>query len=67
MPNTPSAPFDETVTSTTSFEEYLGRVLLGAIRNDIDPRGSWVYRNGSGTPDFEVKISELTPADGRDT
>ena len=57
--------FDDVVTSTASFEEIIGDVLLAAARNGINPRGSWVYRNGGSQPDLEVLISELEKRDGQ--
>lgn len=60
---TDSGRFDDVVTSTESFEAVIGDVLLAAARNGINPRGSWVYRNGRSTPDLEVLISELQKRD----
>jgi hypothetical protein len=41
------------------FEAALGRAILTARRNDIDPRGSWEYRTDEESPDMEVMIVEL--------
>lgn len=53
-------PFDEEITTTDEFETALDELFTAAIGNDIDPRGSWVYRDSDDAdPDWEVVISEL--------
>lgn len=48
------------ITTDAEFDTALGQLLLNATRNDVDPRTSWVYRNGQTAPDWEVMILELT-------
>jgi len=55
---TDSTPDDE-LSTTTDFEAALGRVILAARRNDIDPRGAWEYRSDGPGPDVEVVVVEL--------
>lgn len=55
--------FDEIVTSSEAFEAVMEDVLLAAIRNGINPHGSWVFRNRGHTPDMEVLITELKKRD----
>lgn len=50
---------DDDISSTDDFEDALGRLLLAALRNDIDPRGSWAYRTDGPTSDVEVMVVEL--------
>lgn len=47
------------ITTEAEFDAALERLLLQAARNGINPRGSWVYRNGSTAPDWEVMVLEL--------
>ena len=54
---TPDAP-DE-MTDAQDFERTLGRVLLAALKADVDPRGSWVYRTDGMGSDLEVVVYEL--------
>jgi hypothetical protein len=41
-------------------ESLLGEVLAAAVTNGVDPRGSWVYRNLDGVPDWELMVNELS-------
>ncbi|QZX99250.1 hypothetical protein [Halobaculum rubrum] len=50
---------DDEVPGTEEFEAALGRVVLTALENDIDLRGTWEYRTDEETPDVEVMIVEL--------
>jgi len=50
---------DGPITTDAEFDAALGQLLLESIRNDIDPRGSWVYRNDWKTLDLEVMVFEL--------
>lgn len=50
---------DDDISSTEDFEAALGRLLLVALRNDIDPRGTWEYRTDGSTSDVEVMVVEL--------
>lgn len=52
-------PFDEAVTSAEDLDMLLRHVLRSAHENGVDPRGSWVMRNGHTVPDWEVQIHEL--------
>lgn len=59
--------FDEDITSAEAFDTTLGRLILAAMRNGIDPRGNWVYRNNDQTvPDWETMIVELEKPDTTD-
>lgn len=50
----------DAVTTAADFRTALGDLLTAARRNDVDPRGSWVYRNGDESlTDWEVEICEL--------
>lgn len=60
--NRDAAPFDE-ITTAAEFEATLGRLLTAAAANDVDPRGSWVYRSGDGAPDWETMVHELEKPD----
>lgn len=50
---------DDDISSTDDFEAALGRLLLAALQNDIDPRGSWEYRTEGPASDVEVMVVEL--------
>lgn len=48
------------ITTKAEFQTALGALLTTARQNDINPRGSWVYRNGDVLGDnWEVEIYEL--------
>lgn len=49
---------DDELSSTEEFEAALGRVILAALENDIDPLGTWEYRANKGS-DMEVMVVEL--------
>lgn len=51
------------ITSREELDSALGQVLMEAIENELDPRGSWVYHNGQSAPDWEVMIYELEKFD----
>lgn len=51
-------PADEP-SNTAAFEAALGRVVLAALENDVDPRGTWEYRTDGAGSDVEVMIVEL--------
>jgi hypothetical protein len=55
---TDGTPGDE-VSSTAEFEVALGRVIRTALENDVDPRGTWEYRNNGTDADVEVMVVEL--------
>jgi hypothetical protein len=50
---------DDEIASTKEFEAALGRVILAALENDIDPRGTWEYRTDGMGSDMEVMVVEL--------
>ncbi|NHX35147.1 MULTISPECIES: hypothetical protein [Halolamina] len=50
---------DGEMSSTEDFEEALSRVLLSALENDIDPRGTWEYRTDGTASDMEIMVVEL--------
>lgn len=50
---------DDEISSADDFEAALGQVILAALQNDIDPRGTWEYRTDEGAPDVEVMVVEL--------
>lgn len=60
--NRDAAPSDE-ITTAAEFEAALGRLLTAAVAHGVDPRGSWVYRNGDGAPDWETMVHELEKPD----
>lgn len=51
--------FTREITSEEEFETALGELLTQANKHNIDPLGSWVYRNGATAPDWEVMVLEL--------
>ncbi|KAB7513965.1 hypothetical protein DM867_09265 [Halosegnis rubeus] len=50
---------DNEISSTEDFEAALRQVILAALRNDIDLRGTRDYHTDGATPDVEVMIVEL--------
>jgi hypothetical protein len=50
---------DDEIASTKEFEAALGRVILAALENDVDPRGTWEYRTDGTGSDMEVMVVEL--------
>jgi hypothetical protein len=53
-------PETDAITTRDEFRAALERALGAAERNDIDVRGSWVYRNGEASlASWEVEIYEL--------
>ncbi|WP_198945717.1 hypothetical protein [Halorubrum sp. SD612] len=50
---------DDEISSKKEFEAALGRVLLAALENDVDPRGTWEYRTDGTGSDMEVMVVEL--------
>jgi hypothetical protein len=59
-------PSEADVTTADEFEAAIGSLLAAAERHDIDPSGSWVYRDGeSAGHEWEVVICEL--ANTKDT
>ncbi len=59
-------PTEGNITTEAQFEAALDRLLHSATGNGLDPRGSWVYRNGKDAPDWEVMILELEKKDATD-
>lgn len=54
-----SGPFDDAVTTAEELDDALHELLITAYSNGVDPVGSWVVRNGSEVPDWEVEVSRL--------
>ena len=52
-------PFDGAISTVEDFDAAIDELLVAALENDVDLTGSWVARTASGTPDFEVQITEL--------
>ncbi|WP_434521475.1 hypothetical protein [Halorubrum sp. AS12] len=50
---------DDEISSTEEFETALGRVILAALENGVDPRGTWEYRANGTNSDVEVMVVEL--------
>ncbi|WP_423750702.1 hypothetical protein [Salinirarus marinus] len=50
---------DDEMSSTEDFEAALGRVILTALQNNVDPRGTWEYRTDGTSSDMEVMVVEL--------
>lgn len=63
---TADSPFDGTLTDETEFESLLGQLLLAALDNDVDPKGSWVFREDGVERHMEVQVTELAPGDDAD-
>lgn len=51
--------FQQDITSKATFDAVLGKLIVAALENGVNPRGSWVYRNSGLTPDLEVVMVEL--------
>lgn len=63
---TPQPPDDEEIASVEEFQAALGRLMTAAREGDIDPHGSWVYREDDGTRDVEVMVVELDDREASD-
>lgn len=50
---------DDELSSSAEFETALGRLVLAALENGIDPRGTWEYRSDDAATDMEVMVIEL--------
>ena len=57
--------FDGEIESSADFEAALHTLLVAALANDVDPRGSWEYRSDGLPSDWEVMVAELKPHDER--
>lgn len=55
--------FDGEIESAADFEAALHTLLVTALANDVDPRGSWEYRSDGLPSDWEVMVAELQPHD----
>lgn len=53
-----NTPNDEP-SSAEEFEAALGRAILAALENGVDPRGSWEYRPDDASTDMEITVVEL--------
>lgn len=49
----------EAVSSSAEFEAALGRLIVSADENGIDPAGSWVCRSDGSDTDWEAVVVEL--------
>ncbi|MDZ7700835.1 MAG: hypothetical protein U5J98_01520 [Halobacteriales archaeon] len=47
------------ITTEAEFDSALQTLLLSALENGLDLRGTWEYRNGEAHPDLEVLVTEL--------
>lgn len=54
----PDSP-DGDISTEAEFDAALQTLLLAALKNGVDLRGAWDYRNGDAYPDFEVLVTEL--------
>jgi hypothetical protein len=63
---THSNPYDDEISSREDFERAIRSLLVVALRNDVDPRGSWEYRTEDTHPDFEAVVVELQARDESD-
>jgi phage pi2 protein 07 len=52
-------PDEDEITSTGDFENAIEDLLDTAVQNEIDVRGSWVYKPDDERGDWEVMIYEL--------
>lgn len=50
---------DDEMSSTADFEAALSQVILTALKNDIDPWGTWEYRTDGPSADTEVMVVRL--------
>ncbi|QSG14163.1 hypothetical protein [Halapricum desulfuricans] len=55
--------FDGDIESSADFEAALHALLVAALENGVDPRGSWEYRSDGPSSDWEVMVAELQPRD----
>ena len=60
MPIDSSDPLDGSITTEAELDSAFQHLLLSAFENGVDPGGSWVVRNGTSMPDWEINVSELT-------
>ena len=56
---TNDSPSDDEISSADDFEAALGQIVLAALQNDVDLRGTWEYRTDEETPDVEIMVVEL--------
>ena len=54
-----SDPTENAIRSAAELDVALTEMLREALDNGVDVGGSWVVRNGDGTPDWEVLITQL--------
>lgn len=59
MPSHNNGPSGEPITTEEELDTALQMLLASAHENDVAPEGSWVVRNGSSVPDWEVQVFEL--------
>jgi hypothetical protein len=51
--------FQQDIKTKAAFDAVLGELIVAALENGVNPRGSWVYRNSGPTPDLEVMMVQL--------
>lgn len=54
-----SSNSEDDIATDGEFEAALEDLLAAAVRNGIDPQGSWVCETGVGPDTWEVMIYEL--------
>lgn len=52
-------PCDSPITTAEELDTSLSRLLASAHANGVNPTGSWVVRDDSAAPDWEVQVFEL--------
>lgn len=57
-PDPPDSP-DRDISTEAEFDAALQTLLLAGLKNGLDLRGAWEYRNGQAYPDFEILVTEL--------
>ena len=58
--------FDGEIESTEEFETAMKELFLMALRNDVQPWGSWVLRTDGVAQNLEVMVFELGEGAGSD-
>jgi hypothetical protein len=56
---TKSHPPNWSITTEAEFDAALEQILISAIGNSVDPRGSWVYDTDRIAPSLEAVVVEL--------
>lgn len=53
----------EDITTEDAFDTALNELIVAALQNGIDPKGSWICRNDETVPDTEIMVYELKNGD----